>query len=319
MAQFDSMLALVKAGGTYGAVPTFAAGDALICSAIEITPLEGDILERTQADGESGRVASRAMVRQRSSATLTFEAAGSGVAGTRPKWSALAEACGGTWADVATVSNTLTEASLNSSLGFADIRILRGGFADYRSHGARGNMVITLPSGELPTIQATMMGLYTTPVAQALITPTYSNQARSVVVDSVNTPTVQIGPTGTPISRCISNFSLDFGCSTTYYNEAGCTSPEVRITARQPTATITFRETSLADFNIFDFSANQSPPIHGFKIVHGPAGARMTIEIPKLTYGQPSHENRDGLLYTTVELYPERVAGNPSFFSCKAD
>jgi hypothetical protein len=93
----------------------------------------------------------------------------------------------------------------------------------------------------------------------------------------------------------------------------------VRITARQPTATITYRETTLEEFNVFDFSTNQTPPVHGFKIVHGPAGARVTIEIPKLTYGQPSHEDREGVLYTTVELYPERVAGNPSFFSCKAD
>ena len=318
MAQFNSMQAFVKAGGTYGAAPTFAASDALICSAIEITPLEGDILERAQADGESGRVASRAMVRLRSAVTLTFELAGSGVAGTRPKWASLAEACGGTWADVATVSNTLTEASLNSTLGFADIRVLMAG-RDYRSHGARGNMVITLPSGELPTAQATMQGLYTTPVTQAMISPTYANQARSVVVDSTNTPTVQIGPTGSLISRCISNFSLDFGCTTNYFNEAGCTSPEVRITARQPTATITYRETTLEEFNVFDFSTNQTPPVHGFKIVHGPAGARVTIEIPKLTYGQPSHEDREGVLYTTVELYPERVAGNPSFFSCKVD
>jgi hypothetical protein len=318
MAQFNSMQAFVRAGGTYGATPTFAASDALICSAIEITPLEGDVLERAQADGESGRVASRAMVRLRSSATLTFELAGSGVAGTRPKWAALAEACGGTWADVATVSNTLTEASLNSTLGFADIRVLMAE-RDYRSHGARGNMVITLPSGELPTAQATMQGLYTTPVTQAMISPTYSNQARSVVVDSTNTPTVQIGPTGSLISRCISNFSLDFGCTTAYFNEAGCTSPEVRITARQPTATITYRETTLEEFNVFNFSASQAPPVHGFKIVHGPAGARITIEIPKLTYGQPSHEDREGVLYTTVELYPERAAGNPSFFSCKVD
>jgi len=318
MAQFNSMQAFVRAGGTYGATPTFAASDALICSAIEITPLEGDVLERAQADGESGRVASLAMVRLRSSATLTFELAGSGVAGTRPKWAALAEACGGTWADVATVSNTLTEASLNSTLGFADIRVLMAE-RDYRSHGARGNMVITLPSGELPTAQATMQGLYTTPVTQAMISPTYSNQARSVVVDSTNTPTVQIGPTGSLISRCISNFSLDFGCTTAYFNEAGCTSPEVRITARQPTATITYRETTLEEFNVFNFSASQAPPVHGFKIVHGPAGARITIEIPKLTYGQPSHEDREGVLYTTVELYPERAAGNPSFFSCKVD
>lgn len=318
MAQFDSKLLFVKTGGTYGAAPTFSASDALICSAVEITPLEGDILERTQADSESGRVASRAMVRKRSSATITFELAGSGVAGTRPKWSALAEACGATWADVATVSNTLTEASTNSALGFADIRVLMGG-DDYRSHGARGNMVFTLTSGELPTGQATMQGLYVTPVSQAMITPTYSNQARSVVVDSTNTPTVQIGPSGSPVSRCISNFSLDFGCNVVYFNEAGCTSPEVRITGRQPTATITYRDTSLEDFNIFDFSASQTPPIHGFKIVHGTAGARVTIELPMLTYGQPSHENRDGIRYTTVELYPQRVPGNPSFFSCKVD
>jgi hypothetical protein len=317
MAQFDSMQAFVKEGGTYGAAPTFAASDALICSAIEITPLEGDLLERPQADGESGRVASSVMARKRSSATLTFELAGSGVAGTRPKWAALAEACGGTWADVATVSNTLTEASLNSTLGFADIRVLMAG-RDYRSHGARGNMVITLASGELPTAQATMQGLYTTPVTQAMISPTYSNQARSVVVDAVNTPTVQIGPTGSPISRCISSFTLDFGCTVTYFNDAGCT-PEILITARQPTASITYRETTLEDFNIFNFSASENPPIHEFKIVHGPAGARQTFTLPKLTYGQPSHENRDGILHTTVDMILQRTPGNPSFFSWKQD
>jgi len=318
MAQFDSMLAFVKAGGTYGATPTFAASDALICSAIEITPLEGDLLDRPQADGESGPVASSVMARKRSSATLTFELAGSGVAGTRPKWAALAEACGGTWADVATVSNTLTEASLNSPLGFADLRVLMAG-RDYRSHGSRGNMVITLASGELPTAQATMLGLYTTPVTQAMISPTYSNQARSVVVDAANTPTVQIGPTGSPISRCISNFSLDFGCNVVYFNDPGGGSAEVLITSRRPTASITYRETTLEEFNVFNFSASENPPIHEFKIVHGPAGARQTITIPKLTYGQPSHSSRDGILHTTVDMILQRPPGNPSFFSWKQD
>lgn len=318
MPQFNSMQPFVKAGGTYGATPTFSASDALICSAVEITPLEGDILERPQVDGESGRVASSTMVRKRSSLSLTFELAGSGTAGTRPKWAPIAEACGGTWADVATVSNTLTEASLNSALGFADFRVLMAG-RDYRCHGARGNMVLNLTSGELPTAQATMMGLYTSPVTQAMITPTYGNQSRSVVVDALNTPTVQIGPNGSLISRCISSFSLDFGCTVTYFNDAGCTSPNVQITARQPTATITYRETTLEEYNVFNFSANETPPIHEFKIVHGPAGARQTIEIPKLTYGQPSHEDRDGILFTTVEMILQRPAGNPSFFSWKQD
>jgi hypothetical protein len=318
MPQFDSMVSFVKTGGTYGATPTFAATDALACSAVAITPLEADIVEFTQVDGESGRVASPVMAKKRSSLSLTFHLAGSGTAGTRPRWAPVAEACGGTWADVLTTSNTLSEASLNGSLGFADFRVLMAG-RNYRCHGARGNMVLTLTSGELPTAQATMQGLFTSPVTQALVSPTYSNQARARIVDSSNTPTVQIGPNGAPIARCISTFSLDFGCTVTYFNQGGCTSPEVRITARQPTATITYEETSLEDFNVFDFAADQSPPIHEFTIVHGPVGARQTITIPKLTYGQPSHESVEGVLYTTVELYLQRAPGSTGFFTWKQD
>jgi hypothetical protein len=319
MAQYDSMLLFAKPGGTYGAAPTFAATDALIASGIEITPLQGDLVERVQADGEAGRVASPVMARKNAALKFNLELAGSGTAGVLPAWSPLVEACGAVFSTVTGVSNTASEASLNGSLAFADFRVLMAG-RDYRCHGARGNLVLTLTAGELPTMEATMQGLFTQPVTQAMISPTYSaSQARSVIVDAQNTPTVQIGPSGSLISRCITSFTLDFGVTVTYFSDAGCTSPEIRITSRQPTTSITYRETTLEDFNVFNFSASDNPPIHQFKIVHGPAGSRSTIEIPRLTYGQPSHESVEGVLYTSVPLQPQRVAGNPSFFTWKLD
>lgn len=316
MAQINSQILLMKAGITYGTTPTFTAADALKVFDLDCKELVADMAPRNFADGEAGQTGGSAFTRPRSELVFSFEAAGSGTAGTKPAWLPVIEACGFLTTTVVGVSNTISPASLNSTLAFADFKCKHAG-ADYFSYGARGSWELSMTSGEVPRVTCNSQGIYTAPVQAAMSAPTYSNQALGVVVDASNTPTVEIGSLETPIARCISAFTLNAGSTATYFNEAGCTSPEIRITDRQPTATIAYRETTFTDFNVHEAIQNRTP--HALRIIHGPVGARSTIILPKVRFNTAEKTDRDGVLYRTCELEIDRTAGTNDWMTWKLD
>jgi hypothetical protein len=82
---------LVKLEPTYGSDSSPAAGDAILCSNLDITPLEGSSVERDFIRPYFGASGS---IRVENFASLTFdtEIAGSGAAATPPEWGALLKA-----------------------------------------------------------------------------------------------------------------------------------------------------------------------------------------------------------------------------------
>jgi hypothetical protein len=82
---------LVKLEPTYGSDSSPAAGDAILCSNLDITPLEGSSVERDFIRPYFGASGS---IRVENFASLTFdtEIAGSGTAGVAPEWGALMKA-----------------------------------------------------------------------------------------------------------------------------------------------------------------------------------------------------------------------------------
>jgi hypothetical protein len=82
---------LVKPEATYGTDPTPAAADAVLCSNLNITPLEGSSVERDFIRpyfGTSGSIRVENFV----SMTFDTEIAGSGTAATAPEWGTLLKA-----------------------------------------------------------------------------------------------------------------------------------------------------------------------------------------------------------------------------------
>ena len=124
--KFRKMTILAKREGTYGvdSAPSGAA-NAILTSDINISPLEGDRLERSNPRPDLG---AHAQIHVGSHQKITFkvEAAGAGAPGTVPAWGVLERMCG--------MSETISAGTSVHVLAF-DPRCIRGGLSDLASHG----------------------------------------------------------------------------------------------------------------------------------------------------------------------------------------
>ena len=86
-------LLLAKIESSYGSDPTAAGTDAVLVRNMEITPLQADAVERELIRGYMGNY-DILLANQRVEITFEVELAGSGTAGTAPKWDAIIRSCG---------------------------------------------------------------------------------------------------------------------------------------------------------------------------------------------------------------------------------
>lgn len=317
MAQSDAKLLYVQAGTTYGETPaTWAGSHALQVFDLSMQPLQATAVERAQIDSEGqSRIVKPAMTALFGTLEFSTYSLCSGTAGTAPAITPLLTACGMSVATVTGVSNTFSQASLNSDTGFAHVMAWWGGDR-YFFHGARGSCEITYAAAALPVFKWTFEGIYVPPFAGAAITPTYPTTALDVTVDATNTGTFTIGATGSPISMEFTSFTLNLGNSLARTDNGGG-NKRVTITSRQPTASATIRHTAHATFNPFALAATEAEL--ALKLVHGAANKRQTIEIPRFTINQPGSEDSNNEIFWSLELLISRSANLLNPFTLKFD
>ena len=112
MALWRNRLALVKSESTYGTSSSPAATDALLFTELDVEPLAMELLERETIQAYMGNRAS--VVGQRSvPVKATVEMAGSGTAGTAPRYGPLLKACG--LSETIVTSTSVTYAPVSTS------------------------------------------------------------------------------------------------------------------------------------------------------------------------------------------------------------
>lgn len=316
MALFDSKLLYFQPGTAYGETPaSFTGAMAIPVASFEPTPLTMETVEREQVDPHGGRTRKPATAMKFGTFTFTTYGLASGTAGTAPANSGLLQACGMTLGTVTGVSNTYSCADLNQPTGFGHLMGYHGGGL-YRLHGCMGDCQVTYAADALPVYQWTFTGIYVPPVDGSVIAPTYPTTALDVVCDAVNTGTFTLGPTGSPITREMTTFTLNFGNQVqTANNPSG--SRRVWISGRQPSASATVRHTNLAEFNAFELAANETE--HQLQLIHGSAGKRHTIEIPRFSYNAASPSDSDNQIFTDMEFFISHPDNSPNHFSLKYD
>jgi|694.fasta_scaffold07757_21 hypothetical protein len=317
MPQSDSKVLYVKPGGTYGAAPaSWLGSDAIRVFDLTARPLDAQMVERTQVDPQgSGRIVKPAITGMFGTLEFSTYALASGTAGTGPLIAPLLAACGANMSTVTGTSNTFSLATLNSEPGFIDCLVNHGG-DEYKFYGARGNCEITYASGALSVFKYTFEGIYVPPAPGAVIAPSYGTSALDVVVDATNTATFNLGTSGSPISMEFTTFTLNFGNTLARIDNGGGTK-RVTISGRQPTASMTVRHKGLATFNPFALAAGETE--NACTLVHGAAGARQTITLPRFTYGSPGIEDSNNEVFYSLEAMLSRDPNSLNFFSIKYD
>ena len=285
MALTRKRLIQVKGEATYGTDSSPAGTDALLVRNLEITPIEADVVSRDLIRNYLGN-SPQLLANTRVSITFQVELAGSGTAGTPPRYGALLRACGLLEAIVASTSVTYTP----RSAGFesATIYFNNDGIRHVLT-GCRGTFTLNAEVGAIPTLDYTMVGVYNAPTDTALPTTTYSQQASPLIFRQGNTSAFQFFS----YAGCLQSVSFDMANETVYRELVGCTK-EILITNRAPAGTVMIEAPTLATKDYFNIA--QTETTGNLTFLHGTAaGNRVTFTAGQCDITNPTYADQDGV------------------------
>lgn len=278
-------LILAKAETTYGTDSTPAGADAVLVRNLEITPVESDIVSRDLVRPYLGN-SPQLLAQTRVGITFQVELAGSGAAGTAPRFGALLKACGMSETIVATTS--VTYAPVSTSFSSATIYFNNDGVL-HKATGCRGTFSMNCEVGQIPTIDFTMTGIYNAPTDTAAPTVTYSNQASPVIFKAGNTSGFSL----LGYSGCLMSTTFDMANEIVYRELVGC-SKQVLLTNRAPSGTAVIEAPTIAAKDFFAIAQNDTTGSLTF--THGTAaGNTVQFTAGQVDITQPTYSDSDGI------------------------
>jgi len=279
-------LILLETETTYGTDPTPDGADAVLVRDLNITPLQSDVVGRDLVRPYLG-ASEQLLANTRVECTFSVELAGSGTAGTAPRYGKALLACGMSQTVVAATS--VTYAPVSSSFGSCTIYYNIDGVL-HKVTGARGTFTINGAVGEIPSIDFTFTGIYNTPTDTALPAVTYGNQATPLVFKNGNTTDFQL----LSYAGCLQSVSFDVGNSLVYRELVGCTK-EVLLTDRAATGSVTLEAVTMATKNYFT-AALSDGTLGNLLFQHGQtAGNIIDFASTRVDIGDVSYSDQDGI------------------------
>ena len=297
---------LAKAEATYGTNSSPANTDAVLVRSLELTPLAGDVVSRDLIRGYLGN--SESLIAQ-TYVELKFdvELAGSGTAGTAPRYSNLLLACGTALTTVASTSNTY--APVSSSFGSSTIVYNTDGL-NHVLTGCRGSFSISAEVGQIPTLSFSMVGVYNSPTDVSPVSASYTSQATPLIFRQGNTSAFSIFA----YSGLLQSFEFDLANATVYRQLVGSSSGEVLITDRKPAGSCMIEApATLATKDFFAIALGTATG--GLSFTHGTsAGNRVVFNSPQTDITTPTYGEQDGvrMLSLPYAAVPS-AAGNDEF------
>lgn len=278
-------LILAKTESTYGTDSTPAGTDAVLVRSLEVTPLESDVVSRDLIRPYLGN-SDQLLANSRVLCSFEVELAGSGTAGTAPRYDALLKACGMSATIVA--STSVTYAPVSASFSSCTIVYNVDG-VQHKLTGARGTVTMNCELGQIPTLQFEMTGIYNAPTDTAQPAVTYSNQATPLIFKEGNTSAFQFFS----YAGCLNSVSFNLANEIIYRELIGCTK-EVIITNRAPAGDVSIEAPTIATKDFFSLALGTATG--NLTFLHGTtAGNRVTFTAPQVDIAQPSYTDQDGI------------------------
>jgi len=298
-------LILIESEVTYGTDAAPDGADAVLVRDLNITPQQSDVVSRDLIRPYLG-ASEQLLANTRVECTFSVELAGSGTAGTAPRYGKALQACGLSETIVATTS--VTYAPVSSNFDSVTIHYNVDGVR-HRVTGARGTFVLNAAVGEIPTIDFTFTGIYVAPDDSALPTATYADQATPLIFKNGNTDTFSL----LSYSGCLQSVSMDLGNSIVYRELIGC-DKEVLITDRSSNGTVVVEAPTIAEKDYFT-SALSDGTLGDLTFQHGTAAGNIVdFASSRVDIGDVSYSDQDGIAmlnmpYTAIPS----TAGNDEF------
>lgn len=296
---------LAKAETTYATNSTPANTDAVLVKNLDLTPLAGDVVSRDLIRpylGNSDSLIARTFVELK----FDVELAGSGTAGTAPRYGNLLQACGTSATTVA--STSVTYAPVSSSFSSSTIVYNCDGL-NHVLTGCRGSFAIRAEVGQIPTISFSMVGIYNAPTDVSPVAATYSAQATPLVFRQGNTSAFSIFS----YSGLLQSFEFDIANANVYRQLVGSSTGEVLITDRKPAGSCMIEAPTIATKDFFAIALGTATGSTTF--LHGTtAGNRVTFTAGQSDITSPAYAESDGVKMLNLPFVAvPTTAGNDEF------
>lgn len=291
---------LIKPEATYGvdAIPTGAA-NWIEARNVVLTPMDNDKVARNidlPYLGNSGNIIVTSW------AKLTFDVAlaGSGTAGTSPKWAPLLLACG--TAETLTATTSAAYNLVSSNFGSVCAYINIDG-AQHALLGGRGEVKGKIAAKGTPTLSFSFDFQYVVPAPQAAPAVTRTGWPIEEGSNSANTLPLSINGVALPLSQ----LDWSFGNKVSRMDLPG-PQKEIVISDRAPQATATVLATDLGTFNPFTLAS--SGAVVPVTTTHGSAAGKK-IQLNMLCRVlDANYDKIDDMLAYKLTLEPTPVVGN---------
>ena len=295
---------LIEAESSYGTDPTPSATDVVLVRDLSITPQSSDVVNRDVVRPYLG-ASEQLLANTRVECTFSVELAGSGTAGTAPRYGSALKACG--FSETVASGTSVTYAPISSSFSSVTIHYNVDGVRHIVT-GCRGTFVLNAAVGEIPSIDFTFTGIYNAPTDTALPSVTYGNQATPLVFKNGNTSGFSL----LSYSGALMNITMDVGNSLVYRELVGGTK-EVLITDRAANGSVTIEAPTIAQKDYFTAALTDSS-LGNLAFLHGTtAGNKVQLTSSKVDIGDVAYGEADGVAMLEIPYTLVPSAANNEF------
>ena len=282
---------LIEAESSYGTDPTPAATDVVLVTDLSITPQSSDVVNRDVVRPYLG-ASEQLLANTKVECTFTVELAGSGTAGTAPRYGSALKACG--FSETVSSGTSVTYAPVSSSFTSVTIHYNVDGVRHIVT-GCRGTFELSAEVGSIPTINFSFTGIYNAPTDTALPSVTYGNQATPLIFKNGNTSGFSL----LSYSGALMSISMDVGNTLVYRELVGGTK-EVLITDRASNGSVTIESPTIAQKDYFTAALTDSS-LGNLAFLHGTtAGNKVQLTSSKVDIGDVAYGEADGV--TMLEI-----------------
>ena len=282
---------LIEAESSYGTDPTPAATDVVLVRDLSITPQSSDVVNRDVVRPYLG-ASEQLLANTKVECTFSVELAGSGAAGTAPRYGSALKACG--FSETVSSGTSVTYAPVSASFTSVTIHYNVDGVRHIVT-GCRGTFVLNAAVGEIPSIDFTFTGVYNAPTTASLPSVTYGNQATPLIFKNGNTSGFSL----LSHSGALMNMSMDVGNEIVYRELVGGTK-EVLITDRAANGSVTIEAPALGTKDFFAAALTDSS-LGNLQFLHGTtAGNKVQFISSKVDIGDVTYGEADGV--TMLEI-----------------
>jgi len=295
---------LIETESSYGTDPTPAATDVVLVTDLSITPQSSDVVNRDVVRPYLGS-SEQLLANTRVECTFSVELAGSGTAGTAPRYGSALKATG--LSETVASGTSVTYAPVSSSFSSVTIHYNIDGVR-HKVTGCRGTFTITAEVGSIPTIDFTFTGIYNAPTDTALPNVTYGNQATPLIFKNGNTTGFQL----LSYAGALQSLTMDLGVSTVYRELVGGTK-EVIITDRASNGSVTIEAPTIAQKDYFTAALTDSS-LGNLQFLHGTtAGNKVQLTSTKVDIGDVNYGEMDGVAMLEIPYTLVPSAANNEF------